>query len=92
MDGHNSISTWISNILGGGLVLTTILGLVPAAAAFVAFIWYSIQIYESETVRRWTAARRFRKLARLKARVLMLEAQSKPALPGPETGGAAQID
>ncbi len=74
----------MSNIIGGGVVTATLLGLAPAFAAIIAFIWYCIQIYESATVQRWLATRRVRKLARLKARVLMLEAQSKAALPGPD--------
>lgn len=87
MTSDNSVSTWISNIVSTGAVAATILGYVPAAAALVALIWYMIQIYESATVRRWLADRRVRKLARLKARVIMLEAQSRAALPMPSNFG-----
>jgi hypothetical protein len=92
MDNHN-FSQWLSNLVGGGTLLATWIGFLPTISAVIASIiagfWYIIQIYESETVRRWMAGRRVRKLARLKARVLMMEAQAKVPLPGPESGGAA---
>lgn len=84
-DGNtNPITTWVSNILGGGVVTATLAGLLPSFAAIIAIAWYFIQIYESATVQRWLAQRRVRKLARLKARVIMLEAQGRPPLPGLE--------
>lgn len=85
-EDHN-ISQWIANGVAGSAIITSILGIVPVVAALVALIWYVIQIYESATVQRWLSLRRVRKLARLKARVLMLEAQSRPPLPGPEKSG-----
>jgi hypothetical protein len=45
--------------------------------------WYCIQIYESATVQRIIATRRIRKIARLKARVIMMEAQYRAALQQP---------
>lgn len=83
MDG-NAINQWLGNIVSVAAVIGALAGWVAPIAAVVALIWYLIQIYESETVRRWAATRRARKLARLKARVLMLEAQSRRALPGPD--------
>jgi hypothetical protein len=83
MNDHNA-SQWIGNAVSGAAIITTMFGLLPAIAAGVALIWYFIQIYESATVKQWLAHRRNRKLARLKARVLMMEAQSKPPLPGPD--------
>jgi uncharacterized protein HemY len=89
---HQSLSQWVGNVISGGTVIGVLAGFVPAVAAFVALVWYLIQIYESATVQRWRATRRARTLARLKARVLMLEAQAKLPLPGPETGGASLHD
>lgn len=80
----NAINQWLGNIVSVAAVIGALAGWVAPIAAVVALIWYLIQIYESETVRRWAATRRARKLARLKARVLMLEAQSRRALPGPD--------
>ncbi len=61
------------------------MGLAPAIAAAVGGIWYLIKIYESATVQRWVNARRVRKLARLKARVIMLEAQGREPLQMPKS-------
>lgn len=84
----SAINQWVGNIFSVGAIVTTIMGLAPAFAALVALVWYLLQIYESATVQRWFATRRVRKLAQLKARVLMMEAQAKSALPGPEAGGS----
>jgi chromate transport protein ChrA len=67
-----------------GAIVATIMGFIPPIAAMIAIVWYVIQICESDTVKRWFAYRRTRKIARLRAQVLMLEAQSKSRLPGPE--------
>lgn len=88
MNQDSNFSLWISNVFGGGVIVSTVAGWAPPIAATVALVWYLIQIYESATVQRWIALRRVRKLARLKARVIMMEAQGKPPLPGPERGGA----
>lgn len=87
MSNDHPISNWISNLLGGGALISTWIGFLPTLtgviASLIAGAWYTIQIAESETVRRWFALRRTRKLAKLKARVLMMEAQSKPPIPLP---------
>jgi len=88
MNHESNINLWLGNIVSAGAVVSTVLGWAPAIAAIVALIWYLIQIYESETARRWMDGRRHRKIARLKARVLMMEARAKTALPPPhEVGG-----
>lgn len=87
MDGQHTFTIWLSNFIGGSVILSALVGYAPAFAAVIAVIWYLIQIYESATVQRWLALRRNRKIARLKAKVLMMEAQSRPPLPGPEQGG-----
>src|SRR6185369_7596570 len=74
MDDH-PLSMWITSLLSSGAIVAALLGHLPAIAAGVAAIWYLVQIWESATVQRWRAARRVRKLARLKARVLLLEAR-----------------
>lgn len=92
MDDGHSISQWVGNGLGGAAIVTSLVGFLPAFAAMIALAWYLIQIYESKTVQHWLLMRRSRKLVRLKARVLMMEAQGKPPLQGPENGGAALHD
>ncbi len=74
--------SWIGNGASAGAVISTMVGWLPPAAAVIAFIWYVIQIYESATVQKWIRNRRTRKIARMKAQVLMMEAQNKPDLPG----------
>ena len=83
MDGSHNISTWAGNLVSASAIIGAIAGWLPALAALVGLIWYLIQIYESATVQRWAAARRARKIARLKAKVLLMEAQNLVPLPGP---------
>lgn len=85
MDQHTHISTWVASAISGAAILGSMLGWAPAFGALVAACWYLIKIYESVTVQRWVASRRLRKLARLKARVIMLEAQSRPPLELPKS-------
>lgn len=80
MDTHGTIFTWASNILGGGVVIATIIGLIPSVAGVTAVVWYAIQVYESATVQHWLARRRARKLAYLKDQVAKLEKQVPPAV------------
>lgn len=75
LNDHSPISYWIANIAGAGSIVGAALGYVPAMAAAVALVWYLIQIIESKTVQGWIKDRRIRKLAKLKARAIMLEAK-----------------
>src|SRR4051812_3750833 len=57
---------WVGHILAPGVILGVLVGYLPAVAALAAFIWYLIQIYESETCQRWLDKRRTqRKLKRV---------------------------
>lgn len=77
MDSSHSIQAWVGNLFSAGAIAGALLGWLPIIAAAVGAVWYLIQIYESATVQHYLAARRERKIARLKARVLMLEAQKR---------------
>lgn len=77
MDHGNAINQWVGNVFSIGAIAATFMGWVPGVAALVALIWYAIQIYESATVQRFLANRRARRIARLKATVLLLEAQNR---------------
>lgn len=79
MNDH-PVSTWIMNVIGTGTIVATFIGYMPGVAAGAAALWYFIQVWESATVRRWRANRRIRKLARLKARVVMLEASDRASI------------
>lgn len=82
MNGDHTFATWIGNVVGGGTLIATLVGWLPGTitviASLTALVWYFIQIAESETVRRWSANRRARKLAKLKARLLLLEGIPPP--------------
>lgn len=69
------ISVWIANFFGAGSIVATMFGWLPPLAAGVALIWYVIQISESKTAQSWITTRRTRKLAKLKAEAIMLEAK-----------------
>lgn len=79
---HHPMLTWIFSLVSTSAIIGVLAGLVPTVAAAVALIWYLIQIYESDTVKAWRAKRRVQHIARLKARLLILE--SKPAPIPPE--------
>jgi hypothetical protein len=69
--------SWVGNTASIGAVVSTVFGWLPPVAAFIAVVWYVIQIYESDTIQSWVKNRRVRKIARMKAQVIMLEAQNK---------------
>lgn len=77
---NNDFNTWIGNAVSAGAITSALLGYMPAFAALIGGGWYLIQIYESATAQRWLATRRVRKLARMKARVLLLEASHRTSL------------
>jgi hypothetical protein len=87
MDDNHTVSNWVGNVVSGAAIGASWIGMIPTVmtviASSVALVWYLIQIYESATVQRRIAQRRVRKLAHLKARVILMEAQGRPALPGP---------
>lgn len=76
MDDYN-ITAWIGHSLSGAAILGTLAGWFPPIAAVVAFIWYSIQIWESDTVQKYRSRRRARKIARYKAALTHLEELDK---------------
>jgi len=82
MESHTNPISWIISTAATSAIITTIAGLIPPIAAGVALVWYLIQIYESETFKRWSDSRKVRRIARLKAKLLMME--SKPAPLPPE--------
>lgn len=49
--------------------LGAVAGLLPVFAAFIAAVWYMIQIYESETCQHWLERRRMLRKARLIAKL-----------------------
>jgi hypothetical protein len=84
MDQHQF---W-GNVTSVAAIIGSLLGYVPAVAGLVALVWYFIQIYESQTARRWLTNRRVRKIAKLRAKLILLEAQHhvQPVLPEDDGG------
>lgn len=81
MESHHTLSHWAGNVLSIGTLVGSLLGWLPLIGAGVAIVWYAIQILESHTVQVWAARRRIQKVARLKARVLILESKIAPLPP-----------
>lgn len=73
MESHNTVLNWFGNIASVGAVVTSMLGYIPAIGAGVAIVWYSIQIYESDTMKRYRQDRLRRKLIRLHQQATELE-------------------
>jgi hypothetical protein len=69
----------VGHFFATGGIVGSIFSIFPFIAAFVAFIWYLIQIYESRTFQHWRAnflmRRRAKKLARLHAKEKIVAAQ-----------------
>ena len=67
------------DVLGAGAIVGSLLGYLPPAAAFLALIWYAIQIWESRTIQHWwrnrVEVRRAKKLVKLRAREKILVAK-----------------
>jgi hypothetical protein len=73
---HDAIQT-IGNWLSGVAVIATLVGILPPLAAFVAVVWYVIQIRESQTVQDYLKARRQRRMNRLRERLMVLQTIDK---------------
>lgn len=75
---------WIMNSASAAAIVSTIMGWVPAITAIIALVYYCIQIYESQTVQKYVASRRLQRIARLKAKLMMLESKPAPMPPDME--------
>jgi hypothetical protein len=74
-------NTWFGNIASASAIAGTLVGYFPAIAASVALVWYLIQIAESETVRRYLANRRTRRIAKLRAKLMVLDVKHDVEVP-----------
>lgn len=75
----HKIALYSGDILAGGAILGSLLQMLPALAALVGLIFYTIQIWESRTVQHWhqnrKMVRKARKISRLKAKEKVIVAQ-----------------
>ena len=87
MDTQYHLWVW-GNVTSTVAVIGSLFGYVPAIAGLVALLWYFIQIYESRTAQRWMANRRAKQIARLKAKIILLEAAQlvEPVFPPDDAG------
>lgn len=76
MDDIN-VTAWVGHSLSTTAIVGTLAGVFPPIAAVAAFIWYSLQIYESQTVKKFFARRRAHKIAKYKAKLIQLETLNK---------------
>lgn len=60
-------------------VIGSLWGFLPGTVAIVALLFYLLQMYESVTCQTWLHTRRLRKIAALKIKMAVLEAQEKKA-------------
>ena len=68
----------VDAVAAGG-ILGAFVGVLPPLAAFVAVLWYAIQIWESETVQGWVHRHKVTK--RLRQRHRRHVAQGRPTPP-----------
>lgn len=80
MDGKDNIVSWLGNGLSAGAIFTTFVGWTPAIAAFVGLVYYLIQIYESPTFQKWFAARRQKRIAKLRRTISEMEIKLQGAI------------
>lgn len=75
---------WAGSVVSTLAIIGTFIGWLPYIAAFAAFVWYVIQIFESRTIQQWHAKkvliRRTRKIAKLRAREKVIAAQLEALL------------
>lgn len=67
------IVSWIGNSVSVGLIVSSIIGWLPAIASSIAVVWYLVQLYESKTIQRWLDSRLRKKLMKLHAEAAKLE-------------------
>lgn len=69
----SSVGSWTGHIVSLFAIGGSFFGLIPALAAILAVIWYSLEIYDNRTVRVWRANWRIRQIGKLKAKLAKLE-------------------
>lgn len=47
-----------ADVAAAGAVVSTLVGWLPPLAAFLACLWYALQLYESKTVQTWLSRQR----------------------------------
>ena len=65
--------SWVfGHVASGAAIIASLVGFLPPLAALIAFVWYVIQICESETFQNWRERRRIRKIKSLEEHLAQL--------------------
>jgi hypothetical protein len=76
---EHPVFQWVGNVVSLAAIAGTLAGWLPLFAALVAIVWYSIQIWESHTVREYLShrqkIRKTKRVAKLRAREKIILAQ-----------------
>lgn len=72
MDNWEGLS-WIGHSLSVGAIVGALVGVITPVATLIALVWYSVQLWESNTVQNMLQRRRQRKILALKMRLQELE-------------------
>ena len=63
----------IGHVASGVALLGALIGIVPAVAAVVAFVWYAVQIYESKTFQDYLKRRREKYVVLQQKRIIRMQ-------------------
>lgn len=72
---------WIGHVVSLGAIGVTMIGWLPAIVALVPLVYYVLMIIDHPRVQAWIKSRRERKLALLRARMILLEQRIKSTPP-----------
>lgn len=82
MENQYDLSHLLGHAFSAGAIGLGFIGWLPffatLGASMVAFIWYSIQIYESVSVQKWLKSRKLRRIRRLKRLLAHLDVDDRP--------------
>lgn len=83
-DQHVQVVKHVVDTLSATAILGTFVGFLPPLAAFVAVLWYALQIWESDTVQGWLHRHRVQHRLRRKHRRRVAHGRpTPPKLPRP---------
>lgn len=74
MTTHETVHATAGQVLSLTAIGGAVMGIVPPIAAIVGLIYYLILLYETATVQGWITKRRERKLAKLAAKAIVVQA------------------
>jgi hypothetical protein len=88
MENQFDVSHWTGHVISLLAIIGSIAGWLPAVAALAGFIWYAIQIYESQTVKDWVKRRHARAVVRAEIKLAKLRLKISPVAAYPHDEGS----